>query len=784
MHRWGGIAAESSEFCTLDTKKGASTPVDELHRQRQIREELRAVERGKAAHRQLIAKGREGNTTYGAALFRLYGEAVGVALDALLTRLLDNPHMAGKHMGAWPLLLHFCDRGPRSIAAIALAVVIDGISTRPRRADLAKRIGMALQDELKATRLYQQKGVVLLNTVKKKFGRKTISASVMNELSVDPKGWTQKERRELGLLLLEVIAANTTLIRFTGDRVPLVEATEDALEVVRLNPPRPLPARMLPSLLPPGPWADVVRGTRSLVSSRKPMDLNHITLKSAKTAIEVANYVEQQQLEIDPWMVEQQRTAWDANLPGLFAVRRDPEEAWLAHVQAAQRARIEESIRQAEEVGAYPIWLEHDFDYRGRLYCGSRIAGHQGPDHQKALISFAKREPVDGEAMVQMLQAAAGHYGLGHSSWAERAAWGQENLPLINAVAEHPLDQLDLWKGAKDPWQFLQLARAIRRVLQGDKASGVPVRFDQTCSGMGIIAALTRDRSLAMATNVIGDRRSDLYAQVAGRLQDLLQADLDSFDFRDQRYAELWLKHGVDRSLTKGPVMTTVYGARHFGLVEQLVAHLQGLNPEQPVGLYEKEYTRPAQYLARKLSLVIGTELRSCIAVETWLRDVSSRCLRKQQPISWQSPSGFPIRLGSLVEETQKVGTAFNGTRRWKRVDANYEPGQMSARVTNRGITANCIHTFDAAFCQHMVLTCASVEAPVLTNHDCFATTPARAAWLHGALHNELREMYRQDWLSEMRLEIGRSAGLALGHAPMVGDLCTSRIGENPYCFS
>lgn len=768
----------------MDTKKGASTPVDELHRQRQIREEQRAEQRGRVSHQQLIAQGREGSTAYGAALFRLYGESVNVALDALLTRLLDNPHMAGKHMGAWPLLLHFCDRGPRSIAAIALAVVIDGISTRPRRADLAKRIGQALQDELKATRLYQQKGVVLMSTLKKKYGRKTVSNRILNELSVDPRGWTQKERRELGLLLLEVIAANTTLIRFTSDRVPLVEATEDALEVVRLNPPRPLPVRMLPSLLPPEPWADVVRGTRPLVSSRKPLDLSHITAESVKTAIEVANYVEQQQLEIDPWMVELQRVAWDANLPALFAVRRDPEEAWLAHMQAAQRARIEDAIRQAEEVGAYPIWLEHDFDFRGRLYCGSRIAGHQGPDHQKALISFAQREPVDEQALVQMLQAAAGHYGLGHSSWAERAAWGRENLSLITAVAESPLDQLDLWKGAKEPWQFLQLAKAIYQVLQGDTSSGVPVRFDQTCSGLGIIAALTRDHSLALATNVIGDHRNDLYAQVAGRLTELLQADLDSFDFRDQRYAELWLKHGVDRSLAKGPVITTVYGAKHFGLVEQLVAHLQGVNPDQSVGRWEKEYTVPAQYLARKLNLVIGTELRSCIAVETWLRDVSSRCLRKQQPIRWNSPSGFPIRLGSLMEETQKVGTAINGSRRWKRVDANYEPGQLSARVTNRGITANAIHTFDAAFCHQMVLTCASVRAPVLTNHDCFATTPARAAWLHGALHSELREMYQQDWLSEMQVEASRNARLRLGAPPMVGDLCANQIGENPYCFS
>jgi DNA-directed RNA polymerase len=768
----------------LDTQKGASTPVELLHRQRQKREEARAIERTGACHRQLIAQGRESATSYGAALFRLYGETVNVALDAMLTRLLENPHMGGKHLGAWPLLLHFCDRGPRSIAAIALGVVIDGISRRPRRSDLAKSIGRALQDEHKATRLYQQKGVVLLNTLKRKFGRKAIDHRILNELYVGPSGWTQKERRELGQLLLEVIATNTTLIRFTNDRVPLVEPTEDALEVVGLNPPRPLPVRMIPSLLPPEPWTDVVRGTKALVTSRKPMDLSHITAKSVKTALEVVNTVEQQQIQIDPWMVEQQRQAWDANLPDLFPVQRDPFKASDAHAGAAMRQRIEESIRQAEEVGAYPIWLEHDFDFRGRLYCCSRIAGHQGPDHQKALISFAQEEPVDDDAFRQMLMAAAGHYGLSRASWEEREAWGRDNLQLIQAVAAAPLDQLDLWKSAKDPWQFLQLARAIALYLEGVKASGVPIRFDQTCSGLGIISALVRDRHLARLTNLIGDTRADVYAHVADRLLELLRADLDSLDLRDRHQAELWLKHSIDRSLVKGPVMTTIYGAQRYGLVEQLVAYLQEKNPDVRVSYWQREYTKPAQYLARKLQLVIGAELGSCIAMEAWLRDVSRRCMKQQQPIRWLSPMGFPVSLGRHVEETQKISTAINGSRRWRRFDAVYEEAELSARATSRGITANAIHTFDAAFCHALVLRCASIETPVLTNHDCFATLPARADWLHHTLHGELRALYATDWLAEIRVEVGRNAGIALGQTPFVGDLCEGDIGQNPYCFS
>ena len=768
----------------MTSENSLSTAVDELQLQRLKREIRRARERGEAMERNLKANGRESATGYGSALFQLYGESVGIAIDALLTDLLGNPTRAGKHFGAWPLLLHFCDRGPRSIAAIALGVVIDGISETPQRAVLAKRIGRALQDELKAIRLRKDKGTVLAEMVKKEYGKRSVSVHVMSKLRVDPSGWTVQDRREVGQLLLEVIAANTTLINFSNDKHPRVMPTYDSLEVIRLNPPRPLPARMLPSLVPPEPWGDVVRDGKPLVSSRKPMDLSHITAKTCATQLEVVNYVEQQQLAVDPWMVAVQRQAWDQNLPYLFPVQRDPQEKWLAATQAPERARIEESLRQFEEVQNYPIWLEHDFDFRGRLYCSSRVAGHQGPDHQKALISFANKEGVDDDSFNQMLAAAAGHYGLGHCTWGERVEWGRDHLSRLQAISAHPLDRLDLWKAAKDPWQFLQIAKAITDVVSGDVYSGVPIRFDQTASGMGIISALCRDRQLSRLTNMTGDTRHDLYAFVSGRLLNLLQADLDSFDPRDQRLAEMWLKYPIGRDLAKGPTMTTIYGARHFGIVEQLIGWLKEKKPDVPVERWSREYTVPAQYLARKLNIVIGAELKSCVETEKWLKQVSAICLKKQKRIQWTSPMGFPVSLGSELERNQKVRTDLHGARRWEQVNSGWKPGELSARATNRGITANTIHTFDAAYCHAVVLRCAQIETPVLTNHDCFATTPARADWLHHTLLDELSAMYRQDWLAEMRVEIGKKAGVHLPHPPYVGDLCEGEIGQNPYCFS
>jgi DNA-directed RNA polymerase len=187
--------------------------------------------------------------------------------------------------------------------------------------------------------------------------------------------------------------------------------------------------------------------------------------------------------------------------------------------------------------------------------------------------------------------------------------------------------------------------------------------------------------------------------------------------------------------------------------------------------------------MAKKLGEVIKEELRSCVALEEWLRKVSMTCIKKQMPVRWTSPMGFPLSFGTMLEEQEKTSTAIHGARRWKRHDTSVEPGELSARNTNRGITANTIHAFDGAYLQAVVLACGKVRAPILTNHDCFATVPSRATWLHRTLLSELRSLYLTNWLPEVRQEVSRNARVQLSHPPLVGDLCEGRIGENPYVF-
>jgi len=784
--------------------------VDKLQKQREEREQERAKWDAINQRARLRELARESVTEYGTALFTDNAERVTIALGLLLEELLANPSKPGPYFSAWPLLLMVTNRGPRTLAAIAIGVVLDHISQRPSERKLAGAIGRALQDELKAGRI-EQLSPDLLRLIRKRKGNRALSSKqVLDQLRLDVNGWAIAERTQVGGLLLQVIAANSNLIRVetgirNGRSRKTVLATDEALAVIKANPPRPLPARRLPKMYGGGH----LNNDDPLVRSRAGYDLSHLSPEAMAPLVKVVNALQQQELRIDPEMVQLQRCAWDHNIRGLFPVTRDPlpeppkpqelvgsEEyrRWLRQKAAAQydrnqnalqRRRIEETIRQCEEVAGQPIWFAYCLDFRYRIYSSNRYATHQGPDWEKAAINFAAAEQCSVEAFEWMLKAAAGHYGVA-KNWRDRLSWGQEHLPQICAVAEAPLDRLELWRDAKDPWQYLQICRAIaQQVADPNSSCSVPVRFDQTCSGIGIAAALMRDRRLARLTNINGKIRKDIYGHVAEEVLRLLRLDLSNGTPSEVRMAELWLEFGIGRNLTKGPVMTTIYGAQFLSIVDGLVAALEERKAGLRVSEWELAYLMPARYLARKISLLLGSELKSCLELQTWLRNASKKALANGSQLEWTNPLGVPMRLGDQLDPRTTVTSLAHGKRRWQAWNNHADNGELSALSTNRAVTANVVHHFDAALCHIMVSMGSAHSIPLLTNHDCFATIPSQAGWLHHTLHDQLRVLYATDWLDDMSQQIRSAARLSnFKRPPTVGDLCPGEIGSNPHCFS
>lgn len=769
-----------------------------------------------AARRRLVAQGRESCTEYGREAFALHGEAVRVGLDALLTRFCRNPGIAGPHYQALPLLLHWADKGLAPLALVALGAVVDSMTRRRSYSQLAAEIGRRVEAEVLAMRV-EERGSDLLRLLKRQAAGRTgeiIGARRLRELGINPERWTAADRKETGGLLLDLVEAETDLITVTRGSRPMVEPTAEGMALARANPPRPLPPRRLPMLAPPRPWAGLRGGGHftnqaPLVRSRQPIDLSYLARADLSPVLQVVNTLQAQQMAVDPWMAEVQRQAWDAGIPGLYPLLREPEKppprpdddrdrrAWAEWYQASarcwadsrngngKRVRIEQALRQLEQVAGRPVWFAYDLDHRGRIYSSNRYATHQGPDWEKGAVGFARGKPCDELAVEQILMAAAGHYGLSRAPWGERLRWGRANVDRLRAAAAEPLDRIGAWRDAKDPWQFLQMARAFSQWIDDpSQPIGAPVRFDQTTSGPAILSALLRHEGVALECNLIGSEPRDIYARVGRRLEQLLRVELEAGDPAQQELAAFWLERGIDRQLTKSPVMTMTYGARYPSLVDHLVDQLMAAGGNEARD-YQRLVLRPARFMAKRVMEVLKQEVAPCLAAEAWLRRVAAVVVKQQRPIEWTSPMGLPIRVAALAPRRSTVSTLLQGSAKWQTLMDEPEPGELSALATTRSITANLVHSFDAAFAQAMVCRCAAQGVEVLTNHDAFATCPADAGWLHGALHQQLRELYAGDHLGRIAAEIKARTGVeAVPGPPPAGGLDPERIGENPYAFS
>jgi DNA-directed RNA polymerase len=617
-----------------------------------------------------------------------------------------------------------------------------------------------------------------------------------------------QDRFEVGALLLDLVAGTTGLVQLVGRQrkgrpVVDVKPSAEALAVIKATPVRQLPTKRLPMLEQPRPWSDLHGGGH--LGNTKPLVVRAPHLEAAAIPLQMAavNQLQAQQMVVNPSMVAIQQEAWDCGID-VFPVKREPLEApprptekvgkagmreWYAAAMEARidrqqnaplRLKVQRSIAALKELEGQPCWFAYELDWRGRIYTSNREATHQGPDWEKAAIEL-QGEPAGEEGFEWLLKAAAGHWGE-RGTWAERLAWGKENLDLLIAAAEHPLDRVDLWRDAKDPWQFLQVCRAVRQWLVDPRVPiGCPVRLDQHASGMAILAALTRDGKLGAMTRLTGDTPADLYGLMAERVVHRLRLDLEAGPPHHQRQAAQWLEQGVTRSTLKGPTMTTIYGAGFWSVADGLAAQLEAATTISPAR-YERELVQPSQYLARHINAVLKEELASCLNVQAWLRVVGRLVVQTQKPVRWTTPTGFPVELGAEQQERAAVRTAVSGSRRWAATGAT--PGELSARVTSRGITANLTHSFDASYCMRVICRAGELGFQVLTNHDCFAAIPSHAGQLHRLLHQELAALYQPNWLGRVHREIQSGSGVELPKPPMVGKLTVGEIGTNPYAFS
>ena len=763
--------------------------------------------------------GKESALDYGQKLFSTCLDAVADDINDQFESFLMNPGQSRQHAAALPFFDSFSST--HHIAAVALTAAIDQLSKRQTLATFLQHLGLAIERESRLLKLGRRSPMEFRRMLRHGMSRQEISGKeVMRALRCHVVVWNDKTRLQVGTFLADAIfrteLLTTTMRRKNGRKIRLVIPTEQAEEFIKATKPRAYSASHLAMLVQPVDWPGMYGG--GLLENELPLvkppvqdagekgALDHFTpvaLENARTAV---NKLQSVRLRCSSPMIRAQRITWEGGHSGLWPCSRNPlemparlegdpsaEELKTRNKHAAachrdrecnrhRRVKIERSIQVSEECADRVLWQAHYCDHRGRFYSNGAVST-QGPQHEKAIFDFAETAPVNDEAFGWMLKAAAGHWGLSRSTWKERHDWGRDHIDQMVRAAEDPLGRMELWRGAKDPWLFLQLCNGIREA-QATGRSGCPIRLDQTCSGCGILAALTREETVGRLTNLYGATPSDLYTIVAEAVTAELKNDLQSGDQRQQAMAQLWLKRGVDRSICKGPILKAPYGGSYMSLCDGLVDELEKFLGYVPLEEYLYRVSMPSKYLGS----IIWKEMKEVISpvmeVKKWLRECCKKVMAQGKPMEWTTPSGWPMRIADREPKVRKVQTMLFG----KRVSMSIADQPMDARLSykqaSKSLSANMVHALDASFAATIINKAANKNIDLLATHDCFACRPADAAVLHESLIWEFGQMYRRPILAEMRVEIEERTGISLPPPPVYNSMDPMAIGSNLYLFS
>jgi len=813
MHQCSEKGAKCTSGSSSAGSRTISTPLLTLQLERYEKEKKQAIQVAGARFKALN-KGRFSRTNAGRQLLNNYAEIFTAVLVAVLQRLLVNPNLAGYHFAAWPLLLQLTSTNRHQMTAAILVTVIDRLPGEPPVEEMALAIGTALQGEMKGGRMLRHHPT-LLRMNKQKNAAWAFRPGTLRTLGVPDPRWGRKERQELGMFCLGLIRSDLDLLDFHDGRGSRVKPTAAARQIIKSASVRPKWARVVPLLVPPLPWKGLTGGgqlgsEKPLVSTTQPKDLSYLTVANTRGLRLAANVLQGNALQVNPWMLELQREAWENNIPGLFGCTRDPQLQWMEKPKredmsgrvrfqrllmqnriereqhAGRRCQVREALRHATELNGGAFWQAWHADWRGRLYTQCVVLTHQGPDFMKALLEFVPEEPAGPDGLDHLLRAAATHYGKSKDDWKERHTWAVHNIPMLQAVAKDPIGQLGVIRKAKDPWQFIQLAKAVAEQLEDPtKATGCPVRFDQSCSGVGILAALTRNETLAKYTNLTGEGREDIYNYISSKTIDRLRGLLDDEDEKTVARAEFWLKHGISRDMAKEAMLLHMYGSKFIRIADKLCELLEKEKPNMPMEEWQEAYIGPTKFLARHLIDTTAAETIVAKQLGHWLQLAARHCIHRDVPLRFTSPAGMPIDLGMLPTAVRSVPMATMPRAFWARPALREEQRPVCIRNTKKGLVPSFIHSFDAALVHRIARLGEWEMAPLTSNHDCFATSAAHAGWLHNSLLTEFRAIYKEDWLERIRAEIYcATGGVRMHRMKGMGQLAPEEIGSNPHLFS
>lgn len=761
-----------------------------------------------------IEKGRETDTPPGRWLLR---GSVGKLSNAIRDWLKNGMPARGKKPEQ---VEHIRELGPDLCAFITCRGVLDQLSKPRTVTSVSIALGRHIEDELAFRKAHRQAPELVREVLrsKRRSGPTKKHASLraaIRHSAVSSSSWPTSLALRVGRTLLELLIESTDLVEIeeriqtagkTIRRILTIHATDRAIQWIaksheeheRLHP------LWMPMRQEPLEWFGLFEGgyctdmliKRPLVKFQRRKHLRLATNYDWVKVSECVNLLQRTKWAVNEPVLDVLHHYWDNSLrgPGLpsredYEIPPKPDmtnetlkNEWRAKAAEAyqanatmrgQRVSIARTAMVADRYRGHPFWYPMKTDWRGRVYPIPTFMTPQGDDIARGLLQFHKREHDPNLSWFKI--HGANCYGV-KGSFEERIAWADLNWAEFDDISRDPFEYTS-WHEADEPWQFLAFCMEVPRVELG--YTHLPCGMDATNSGLQIFSMLTRDATLAKATNVLpSDEPQDIYQVVADYVTRRLEEDLLLAEYGFHARALLNLFSGqIPRRITKRPVMVLPYGARQWSCMRYVREALEKEDYES-VGITKTH--RAAKYLSRHVWDGIEATCGPAIRCMDWLQEIAKRMTAEGRMIEWTVPgTGFHVFQEYTKMQRKDIRTVIGHRVRWSSMKQGSDSLSHIDQVD--GISPNFVHSLDAAV---LMLTAKKLSQrgvqDVAVVHDSFSTHSTNAPLLASTLREVSREVFDRDILRDFAKGCFRD----FPEPPITGDLDFEKIQDSHYMFS
>lgn len=649
---------------------------------------------------------------------------------------------------------------------------------------------------------------------------KNITTGVFNKrLDFHLDRWTITEKFQTGLVLVHLFVKSTGLVQFedyfTKKRhVKYIVASDDLMKWIedvnsKLEVMSPF---FLPMVCKPKDWTSVLDGgyispylkRNKFIKNNDREYLRELGTAKMPIVYDSVNHIQATGWQINNKVLEVVNALWEegraiAELPDredeplipypypdrgkaseeswsedeIEVIKKWKRETYEIHkrnvAKRSNRILVSQVLRIANQFKGYEkIYFPYQMDFRGRIYPIPVLLQPQGSDLAKGLLRFSEGKQINDKTAEDWLFIhGANVYGYDKGSYKERIEWVHQHSCEIKSYAENPLLNRG-WAEADKPFQFLAWCFEYSDYVNNPSTfiTHIPIQLDGTCNGLQHYSALLRDEVGGSAVNLVNtERPSDIYAKTATRLEEKLYAirNDNSHDTgsNDKLFALRWLSLGINRKLTKRPVMVLPYGGTMISCREYIGEYLKdNYSPKfiwEHFGVGESPQDciyKMSVWLSKYLWESITETIQAATVGMAYLKGVARIVNKNKKFIEWFTPAGLLVRQAYPSRKKKEIKTELYGSILKTHVNIDDETQLDNQRQLN-GICPNFIHSLDASCLMFYLMKCkkAGINS-IMSVHDCYATLAPDCEKSAKFLREAFVEIYRQPILENFTEDV------------------------------